>query len=75
MTMKEVTPEFLKDFQLDRDVTTPFSETTPILQRILCAATQTVIMFTGAGCKNYTSEFLHFIQNLRKVWTPAIAYV
>lgn len=42
MTMKEVTPEFLKDFQLDRDVTTPFSETTPILQRILCAATQTV---------------------------------
>jgi hypothetical protein len=31
------------------------------------------MMFTGAGCKNYTSEFLHFIQNLKKVWTPAIA--
>ena len=32
MTMKEVTSEFLKDFQLDHDVTTPFSETTPIPQ-------------------------------------------
>jgi hypothetical protein len=33
------------------------------------------MMFTGAGCKNYTSEFLHFIQNLKKVWTPALACV
>ena len=33
------------------------------------------MMFTGAGCKNYTSEFLHFVQNLKKVWTPAIASV
>jgi len=33
------------------------------------------MMFTGAGCKNYTSEFLHFVQNLKKVWTPAITNV
>ncbi|KAG1898294.1 uncharacterized protein F5891DRAFT_955809, partial [Suillus fuscotomentosus] len=28
------------------------------------------MMFAGAGCKNYTTEFLHFIQNLKKNWTP-----
>lgn len=27
-------------------------------------------MFTGAGCKNYSTELLHFIQNLKKVWGP-----
>ena len=42
MTMKQVTPEFLKDFRLERDITMPFEETTPVLLRILCAATQTV---------------------------------
>ena len=42
MTMKQVTPEFLKDFRLERDITMPFEETTPVLWRILCAATQTV---------------------------------
>lgn len=31
------------------------------------------MMFAGAGCKNYTTEFLHFIQNLNKVWTPEFA--
>lgn len=25
-------------------------------------------MFTGAGCRNYSTELLHFIQNLKKVW-------
>jgi hypothetical protein len=33
------------------------------------------IMFAGAGCKNYTTEFLHFIQNIKKVWNPAFASV
>jgi len=31
------------------------------------------MMFAGSGCTNYTSELLHFIQNLRKVWTPELA--
>jgi hypothetical protein len=29
--------------------------------------------FAGAGCKNYTTELLPFIQNLKKVWTPKFA--
>lgn len=33
------------------------------------------MMFSGAGCPQYTDEFLHFIQCLNKVWTPAFAYV
>jgi hypothetical protein len=32
-----------------------------------------VMMFAGAGCKNYVTEMLYFIQNLRKVWTPEFA--
>jgi hypothetical protein len=31
------------------------------------------ILYCGAGANNYTTEFLHFIQNLRKVWTPEFA--
>jgi hypothetical protein len=31
------------------------------------------MMFVGAGCKNYTTELLHFIQNLNKVWTSNFA--
>jgi hypothetical protein len=31
------------------------------------------MMFAGAGCKNYTTEFLHFIQNMKNVWTPEFA--
>jgi len=33
------------------------------------------MMFAGAGCKNYTTELLHFIQNLKHVWTAEFAYV
>ena len=33
------------------------------------------IFFLGAGCKNYANEFLHFIQNLKKDWTPEFALV
>jgi hypothetical protein len=33
------------------------------------------MMFSGAGCKNYTTELLHFTQNLKHVWTPEFAYV
>ena len=32
------------------------------------------MMFAGAGCKNYATELLHFIQNLKHVWTPEFAY-
>ena len=32
MTMNQVTPKFLKDFRLERNITTPFKETTPVLQ-------------------------------------------
>ncbi|KAG2047582.1 hypothetical protein BDR06DRAFT_897087, partial [Suillus hirtellus] len=31
------------------------------------------MMFAGARCKNYTTELLHFIQNLNKVWTSNFA--
>ena len=40
MTMKEVTPEFLKGFQLEHNITTPFKRETPVLRRILSTATQ-----------------------------------
>jgi hypothetical protein len=33
------------------------------------------MMFAGAGSTNYTSELLHFIQNLQKVWTPELACI
>ena len=33
------------------------------------------MMFAGAGCKNYTTELLHFIQNLKHVWTAEFVYV
>ncbi|KAA1470545.1 hypothetical protein DENSPDRAFT_774774 [Dentipellis sp. KUC8613] len=33
------------------------------------------IFFAGVGAPNYCSEFLHFIQNLRLVWTPEFADV
>ena len=33
------------------------------------------MMFAGAGCKNYTTELLHFIQNLKHVWMAEFAYV
>lgn len=31
------------------------------------------IWFCGAGAKNYTTELLHFIRNLKKVWPPEFA--
>ncbi|KAG0692099.1 hypothetical protein DFH29DRAFT_818237 [Suillus ampliporus] len=32
-----------------------------------------IMIFAGAGCKNYTMELLHFIQNLKKNWTSEFA--
>jgi hypothetical protein len=34
-----------------------------------------VKMFRGAGSNNYCAEILHFILNLKYVWTPEFAYV
>jgi hypothetical protein len=31
------------------------------------------MMFRGAGSNNYCAEILHFIHNLKKVWTPDFA--
>jgi hypothetical protein len=31
------------------------------------------MMFHGAGSNNYCTEVLHFIHNLKKVWTPEFA--
>ncbi|KAG2144385.1 uncharacterized protein EDB93DRAFT_1087667 [Suillus bovinus] len=31
------------------------------------------IIFRGAGSNNYCSEILHFLFNLKKVWTPEFA--
>jgi hypothetical protein len=31
------------------------------------------MLYCGAGANNYTTEFLHLIQNMRKIWTPAFA--
>lgn len=33
------------------------------------------MIFCGAGSNNYCSEILHFLYNLKKVWTPEFAYV
>ncbi|KAI4527996.1 hypothetical protein K525DRAFT_185352, partial [Schizophyllum commune Loenen D] len=30
-------------------------------------------IFRGAGCNNYASEILHWIHNVKKVWTPEFA--
>lgn len=32
-------------------------------------------MFRGAGCNNYATEILHFLFNLKEVWTPEFACV
>lgn len=32
-------------------------------------------MFRGAGSNNYSTEILHFLFNLKEVWTPEFAYV
>ena len=40
MTMNEVTPEFLYAFNLESDVTRPFTTASPSLQTVLLAATQ-----------------------------------
>ena len=36
---------------------------------------QLAMMFRGAGSNNYCTEILHFILNLKHVWTPEFAYV
>lgn len=36
---------------------------------------QLAMIFRGAGGNNYCTEILHFIYNLRHVWTPEFAYV
>ncbi|KAJ7280831.1 hypothetical protein C8J57DRAFT_1174450 [Mycena rebaudengoi] len=33
------------------------------------------MMFAGGGSPNYQKELLYFIQNLKKVWTPAFANI
>ncbi|KAJ7664172.1 hypothetical protein B0H14DRAFT_3539822 [Mycena olivaceomarginata] len=33
------------------------------------------MMFRGAGCNKYCSEILHFIHNLKHVWTPKFANI
>lgn len=36
---------------------------------------QLAMMFRGAGANNYCTEILHFLFNLKKVWTKEFAYV
>ncbi|KAJ7776079.1 hypothetical protein B0H14DRAFT_2353720, partial [Mycena olivaceomarginata] len=36
---------------------------------------QLAMMFRGAGCNKYCTEILHFMLNLKHIWTPAFAYV
>lgn len=36
---------------------------------------QLAMMFHGAGSNNYCTEILHFILNLKYIWTPEFAYV
>ncbi|KAG0704313.1 hypothetical protein DFH29DRAFT_765794, partial [Suillus ampliporus] len=31
------------------------------------------MIFCGAGSNNYCSEILHFLFNLKKIWTPEFA--
>ncbi|KAJ7900785.1 hypothetical protein B0H13DRAFT_2252169 [Mycena leptocephala] len=32
------------------------------------------MMFRGSGCNKYCTEILHFLHNLKHVWTPEFAY-
>lgn len=32
-------------------------------------------IFRGSGSNNYSTEILHFLHNVKKVWTPEFAYV
>ncbi|KAJ6523939.1 hypothetical protein DFH09DRAFT_1096438 [Mycena vulgaris] len=32
------------------------------------------MMFRGSGCNKYCTEILHFIHNLKHIWTPEFAY-
>ncbi|KAJ7888769.1 hypothetical protein B0H13DRAFT_1465624, partial [Mycena leptocephala] len=31
------------------------------------------MMFRGSGCNKYCTEILHFLHNLKHVWTPEFA--
>ncbi|KAJ7808766.1 hypothetical protein B0H13DRAFT_1668471, partial [Mycena leptocephala] len=31
------------------------------------------MMFRGSGCNKYCTEILHFLQNLKNIWTPEFA--
>ncbi|KAJ7704875.1 hypothetical protein B0H17DRAFT_835514, partial [Mycena rosella] len=31
---------------------------------------QLAMMFRGSGCNKYCTEILHFLHNLKHVWTP-----
>ncbi|KAJ7780884.1 hypothetical protein B0H14DRAFT_2401026, partial [Mycena olivaceomarginata] len=32
------------------------------------------MMFRGSGCSKHCTEILHFLNNLKHVWTPEFAY-
>ena len=33
------------------------------------------MIFCGTGSNNYTSEILHWIYNIKNIWTPKFAYI
>jgi hypothetical protein len=53
---------------VDAMATGDFGRIKDILLSLTC-------MFQGTGSNNYSMEILHLISNVKKVWTPAFAYV
>jgi len=52
---------------VDAVATGDFGRVEDILPDIAC-------VFKGAGSNNYSAEILHFIFNVKQVWTPEFAY-
>ena len=53
---------------VDATASGDFGHIEDVLPTIAC-------MFRGSGSNNYSMEILHFLFNLKEVWTPAFAYV
>jgi hypothetical protein len=53
---------------VDAISTGDFGQVEDILPALAC-------MFRGSGSNNYSMEILHFLFNIKEVWTPAFAYV
>jgi hypothetical protein len=61
MSTKEVTPEYLLSFNIERSLTIPLQETTPWLRRILMSAMQTMCAVKENKHQNVETVSIYFI--------------